>query len=192
MKIKNSKKSLVEIIFFMTLFSLSISVSLSEERTLTIKSGVYYFHPSEESTRDIYGGKAVIGGEVSVKVWKSIDLWLAGSYYNERGHLPFTKEATRLILTSVGGGSKIILKSGRISPYVGLGPVIYSYREKNPIGLAKGTKIGIIGQAGCYLKVTGGLLFDICIDYSYCVVKPQRIKANIGGIKAGIGLGFEF
>ncbi len=192
MKYKRTKKSIIEVVFFIALFSFSVPASLCKERTLSVKLGVSYFQPSEKATKDIYGGKAVIRGEVNLKVWKFIDLWLAGSHYTKRGNLPFTKEATRLILTPVGGGVKIVFKNGIINPYVGIGPVMYFYRERNPIGLAKGTKVGIIGQAGCYLKVIGGLLFDICIDYSYCVVKPQRIKSNIGGIKAGIGLGFEF
>ena len=119
------KKSLAHVVFFITLFSFSVSALLCEERTLTIKLGVHYFQPSEQSTKDIYGGRAVIGGEVNLKVWRFIDLWLAGSYYTKRGNLPFTEEATRLTLIPVGGGPKIIFKSGIINPYVAFGPVIY-------------------------------------------------------------------
>lgn len=186
------KKSLGYVVSFITLFSFSVSALLCEERTLSIKLGVHYFQPSEQSTKDIYGGKAVIGGEVNLKVWRFIDLWLAGSYYTKRGSLPLTEEATRLTLIPVGGGPKIIFKGGRINPYVALGPVIYVYKEKNPIGLAKGTKVGIIGQAGCYFKIIGGFLFDLCIDYSYCTVRPQKIRADIGGFKVGVALGYQF
>lgn len=192
MKIRRTKKSLIKIIFFIALFSFSMPVLLCKEKVFTIKSGIHYFYPSEQSTKDIYGGRAVIWGEIDIKIWRFLDLWLTASYYNRRGNLPFTKQATRLTLIPLGGGAKIILKSGKINPYVALGPVIYFYREKNPIGLVKGNKVGIISQAGCYFKVMGGLLVDISIDYSYCMVRPQRIKADLGGIKAGIGIGFEF
>lgn len=48
------------------------------------------------------------------------------------------------------------------------------------------------GQAGCFFKIVGGLLLDFSLNYSYRTVKPQEIKADIGGIQAGIGLGYQF
>lgn len=187
-----TKKRIIKAVFFVVLFSFSVSASLCEKRTLSLKLGISYFHPSEKATKDIYGGKAVVGGEVNLKVWKIINLWVTGSHYDKRGNLPFTKEATRLTLIPIGAGIKVIIEKGSIYPYMGVGPVMYFYREKNPIGLVEGNKVGIVGQAGCYLKVTGGLFLDFCIDYSYCAVRPQRIQSNIGGIKAGLGVGFEF
>lgn len=164
----------------------------SKKRNNCIKIGANYFNPSEQSFKDIYGGGMVIGGEINIKLWRFMDLWLIGNYYSKKGSLPFTKEGTKMTLIPIGGGLKIRLQRGAINPYIGFGPVIYIYKETNPIGVAQGTKAGIIGQAGCYFNIVGGLLFDVSINYSYCSVKSQKIKANLGGIQAGIGLGYEF
>jgi hypothetical protein len=42
------------------------------------------------------------------------------------------------------------------------------------------------------MKVTGGLIIDLHISYSYCKMKPADYRINIGGFEAGIGIGYEF
>lgn len=195
MEIKFTKKMFIKIIFLAILFSFSISGLLCKEakkRNICIKIGANYFSPSEKSFKDIYGGGMAIGGEINIKLWKFIDFWLVGNYYSKKGSLPFTKEETKMTLIPIGGGLKIRFQKGAINPYIGLGPVIYVYKETNPIGVAKGTNVGFIGQAGCYFNIVGGLLLDVCINYSYCSVNPQKIKSNLGGIHAGIGIGYAF
>jgi hypothetical protein len=210
MNIGHTKKMPVKIMFSAILFFLPlsglvcgegkvepqkdkiISPEPSEEKNICIKIGVGYFFPSEKSFKDIYGEGVAIGGEIDIKLWKFIDLWLIGNYYSKKGHLPFTKEETKMTLIPIGGGPKIRFQSGITNIYIGLGPVFYVYKEKNPIGVAKGTGTGIIGQAGCYFNIIDGLLFDVSVNYSYCSVKPQKLKADLGGIQAGLSLGYEF
>lgn len=157
-----------------------------------VKIGANYFSPSEKSFKDIYGEGVTFGAEINIKLWKFISLWLAGNYYSKKGNLPFTKESTEMTLFPIGGGIKLILQKNVINPYIGIGPVLYIYKENNPIGVADGTGIGIIGEIGCYFRIIGGLLIDTSVNYSYCEVKPQKIKADLGGIQAGIGLGYAF
>lgn len=210
MKIKHAKKRPVKIMFSATLFFLSLSGLVcgearvesqrekimksepSEERNICIKIGVGYFFPAEQSFKDIYGEGMTIGGEVDIKLWKFIDLWLIVNYYSKKGYLPFTKEETKMTLIPIGAGPKIRFQRGIINLYIGLGPVFYVYQEKNPIGIAKGTDAGVIGQVGCSFNIVGGLLFDVSVTYSYCSVKPQKIKADLGGIQAGVSLGYAF
>lgn len=157
-----------------------------------VKIGANYFSPSEKSFKDIYGEGVTFGGEINIKLWKFINLWLVSNYYSKKGSLPFTKESTKMTLFPIGGGIKLILQKNVINPYIGIGPVLYIYKENNPIGVAEGTGIGIMGEIGCYFRIAGGFLVDASVNYSYCEVKPQKIKANLGGIQAGIGLGFQF
>ena len=179
---------------------LSVSESSGEEnkpetpnmRNHHIKIGVGYFSPSEKSFKDIYGEGVTFRGEINIQIRKFIALWLVGNYYSKKGSLPFTKESTRMTLIPIGGGIKLTLKQNVASPYLGLGPVLYIYEEKNPIGTADGRGTGIIGEIGCYFRIIGRLLLDASVTYSYCEVKPHKIKANLGGIQAGIGLGYEF
>lgn len=194
------KKIFIGFMITSILLLLSVSESFCEEnrpetpkiRNNYVKIGANYFSPSEKSFKDMYDEGVTFGGEINIKLWKFINLWLVGNYYSKKGSLPFTKESTEMTLIPIGGGIKLILKKNVINPYLGLGPVLYIYKEKNPIGAADGTGIGVIGEIGCYFRIIGGLLIDTSVNYSYCEVKPQKIKADLGGIQAGIGLGYAF
>ena len=41
-------------------------------------------------------------------------------------------------------------------------------------------------------KVIKGLFFDIFGEYSYCKMTPADFTINIGGMTAGVGVGYEF
>ena len=157
-----------------------------------VKIFANYFVPSEQSFKNIYGEGMTFGTEINIKVWKFLDLWVAGNYYTKGGQLPFTKDNTDMTLIPVGLGLKLRLKRGALNPYIGFGPVLYIYEEKNSLIRTKGTSAGFVGYGGCYFKIIGRFIVDFSVNYSYCTAKPQRIKAQLGGIQTGIGLGFEF
>lgn len=200
MDFKYKKKIFSGLILISILLFFSVSGLLCEEdkqqihkvRNNYIRVGANYFSPSEKSFKDMYGEGITFGGEVNIKLWRFIDLWLVGNYYSKEGELPFTKESTKMTLIPLGVGVKLMIQRDVINPYIGIGPVVYIYEEKNPIGKADGTGIGIIGEIGCYFRIAGGFLVDASVNYSYCEVKPQKIKADLGGIQAGIGLGYSF
>ncbi len=166
-------------------------LSGAEER-FVIKAGAGYFQPSERSFKDIYGGAIAFGGEISVRVYKSVDVWLMGRYYSRKGSLPITRDTTEMRLIPLSFGPRIKFQTGQVSPYAGVGPVFYFYRETNPIGKAEKTGTGVLAQAGCCVKILKGLLVDVCFDYSVCNVKPQNIRADIGGLFLGVNLGYAF
>jgi len=161
-------------------------------RKNSLKIGAIYFMPSEESFKNIYGSGLGFGGELNVGIWKSVLGWVIGNYYTADGSLPVTKEATQLSLLMLGGGPKIMFSKTKFRPYLGVGPVIYVYKEENPIGLAEGTGIGFIGQLGFSIQVVGGLVLDASMNYTYCEVQPQDIKANVGGVQLGLSIGYSF
>ena len=169
--------------------SLSESVDM---RRHSLKISAVYIIPSEQSFKDIYGSGFGFGGELNFGLWKSLDLWLIGNYYTNDGNLPITNESTTLSLMALGGGPKFRLSRSRISPYLGIGPVFYVYKEENPIGLAEGTGLGFIGQFGVSISVAGGLILDASLNYTHCQVQPQDIKANVGGLQLGLSVGYSF
>lgn len=172
------------------IFLIPSSVWCGDKHDFNVR--VNYFFPSQRSFQDIYGQSLAFSGEFNFRLWKSVYLWLIGSYYSKEGSLPSTREATKMTLIPVGGGIKLKFGSGTIRPYIGFGPVVYFYEESNPIGIAKGSQAGFIGQAGLNTKITGRLFLDISANYTYCKVRPQHIEADIGGIQAGLGLGYRF
>ena len=177
------------IIIFVTLIFLS---SLTNAADIIIELKTHYLHPSEEAFRDIYGGGMMYGGEVSIGVWRGLGVWLGGSYYSKTGVLTFTKEETKLEIYPIGGGLKYTLSAGIFDLYAGAGLNYYQYKESNPIGDISKGGLGYIGKIGSYVKITGGFLIDLCLSYSYCKIKPADFEINIGGIEAGIGIGYEF
>lgn len=159
---------------------------------VTVELKVHYFSPSEQAFKDIYGGGLMYGGEVSVGVWRDLDLWFGGSYFSKKGELTFTKEETKLELIPIGVGAKYRILSGNFALYVGLGLNYYQYKETNPIGDVSEGGLGYIGKVGSYVKVSERLLIDLYVNYSYCKVKPADFKINIGGLEAGAGVGYRF
>ncbi len=180
------KKSIITIV---TVVFLS---GLANATDIIIEMKAHYFHPSEKAFRDIYGGGMMVGGEVSIGVWRGLEVWFGGSYFSKTGVLTFTKEETKLEIYPIGGGLKYKLSTGIFDLYAGAGLNYYQYKESNPLGLVSKGGLGYIGKIGSYLKVTGGFLIDFYINYSCCKIKPADFKINIGGIEAGVGIGFCF
>ena len=165
---------------------------LSHAGEIMVELKGHYLHPSEEAFRDIYGGGMMCGGEISIALSRGFEVWLGGSYFSKNGELTFTKEETKLEIYPIGGGLKYRLTTGAFNLYVGAGLNYYQYKESNPLGDVSKGGLGYIGKIGSYVKVTGGLLVDLYVNYSYCKIKPADFEINIGGIEAGVGIGYEF
>jgi hypothetical protein len=180
-------KKLMIIVSFIILLS-----GMAAASDFIVELKAHYLHPSEKAFRDIYGGGLMYGGAISLGVWKGLDVWFGGSYFSKKGELTFTKEETKLEIYPLGGGLKYRLSEGVLSFYVGVGLNYYQYKESNPLGDVSKSGLGYTGRIGNYVKVTGGLLIDLYVNYSYCRIKPADFEINIGGIEAGVGVGYEF
>ncbi|MFC2164893.1 hypothetical protein ACFLT2_07855 [Acidobacteriota bacterium] len=194
---KKEAKEYIKIGLLLVCLTLFVSGVLSAQnkevvRKHSVKVGVIYFMPSEQSFKDIYGSGLGYGGELNFGLSESISVWIIGNSYTSEGSLPVTEEATTLSLVALGGGPKFRFSQTRVSPYLGIGPVVYFYKEENPIGMAEGTGIGLIGQIGCSFQVAGGLILDASLNYTYCQVQPQNVKANVGGLQLGLSIGYTF
>ncbi len=151
-----------------------------------------YFSPTEKAFQDIYGGGMTFGGEVSIGIWKKLKFWLGGNYYSGDGELTYTGEGTSLQILPIGGGLKYELSSGTLRFYGGIGVNYYQYKESNVLGEAKKSGIGYLGKIGVLIQISKGLMIDVYSEYSYCKMTPADFTINIGGITAGIGLGYAF
>ena len=148
-----------------------------------------YFYPREKAFKDIYGGGLVYGGEISVGIWKNLDIWIGGYCFSKNGELSFTGEETSLQIVPLGGGLKYRINTGVLSFYGGGGVNYFNYKESNVIGDVKSGAAGFVIKMGAYLKPVDKFLIDIFVEYSYCRITPADFTIDIGGIKAGIGIG---
>lgn len=178
--------------FFFFLGILLIGTFAYGGRVFKIEAIGYYFQPSDKAFKNIYGSGISYGGEISITIWKWISILAGGNYYYKKGKTSFAKEETEIQIIPLYGGIKLQLPNSNISPYAGFGIGYFTYKETSLIGKVEEGNIGYIGQLGCLIKIAGGLFLDIKGSYSYCKVKPVDIEADLGGLKAGIGLGFEF
>ncbi len=155
--------------------------------TMEVKGS--YFYPTEQAFKDIYGGGLMYGGEISVGIWKNLDVWIGGYYFSQYGELTFTEEATHLQIMPLGGGLKYRITTGVVSFYGGAGVNYFNYQESNVIGDVKSGAAGFITKMGAYLEPVEKFVINIFVEYSYCRMTPADFTVDIGGIKAGIGIG---
>ena len=187
----NQGENIMKKLTIVALLTVCLS-GLANATDVTVELKAHYFSPTEQAFKDIYGGGIMYGGEISVGVWKDLDLWLGGSYLSRKGELTFTKEETKLELIPIGVGAKYRILSGNFSLYAGLGLNYYQYKETNPIGDVSDEGLGFVGKFGSYVAIFGGMLIDFYVEYTYCKMKPADLEINVGGIVAGIGVGYRF
>jgi hypothetical protein len=159
---------------------------------ITFELKVHYFGPSDQAFQDIYGGGLMYGAEINIRAWESLDLWFGGNYFSKTGELTFTDEETELKLFTIGGGVKYRILSRIFALYVGLGLNYYQFKESNPIGEVSDGKLGLVGKIGSDITISGGLAVDLYVKYASCKIQPADFEIDIGGIMAGVGLGYKF
>jgi hypothetical protein len=177
--------------FFLVLFLVLYGCfAFSTNFTVELKGA--YLNPSGKDFREIYGSGMTCGGEIGIGVNKSLDFWAGANYFSKKGQLTFSKEGTELNIIPFGGGIRYKILDGTIRPYVGMGVNYYQFKESNPIGEISKGGLGYLGKIGGLLKVARGPMVDLFLEYSYCKLKPADFEINIGGIQAGIGIGYGF
>ena len=174
---------------FLVMFFLSGTICAGE---ITIGLRGNYFSPSEKAFQDIYGGGMRFEGELTFSIWKNLQLWIGGNYFSQNGELTFTKEETSLQIIPIGGGIKYRYLAGKIGIYGGVGLNYYLYKESNILGEVREGGLGFVGKIGVTVTVIKGLFLDLFGEYSYCKMTPDDFTINIGGMAAGIGLGYKF
>ncbi len=157
--------------------------------SVTVEVKGSFFYPTEQAFKDIYGGGFMYGGEISLGIWKNLDIWIGGYYFSQYGELSFTGEETSLKIVPLGGGLKYRLSTGVLSFYGGAGVNYFNYQESNVIGDEKAGAVGFVTKVGVYLEPVNQFVIDFFVEYSYCRMTPADFTINIGGIKAGIGIG---
>jgi hypothetical protein len=179
------KKWAVILLFLLLLSGSAIAADV------TFKLKGSYFHPYDTAFKDIYGGGVMYGVEASTEISQHLEMWIDGGYFSKKGELSLTKEETKLRIIPVGGGLRYSLSLGSIHAYAGIGINYWIYNETNRIGDVNWGKLGGIINMGSFIKIRGNWIMDFFVSYSYCEMQPADFKINIGGIEAGIRLGYS-
>jgi len=153
----------------------------------------HYFNPTEQRSKDIYGSGWAFGGEFGLGVAESLFVYFSGSYYARTGELTYTREETKLKIIPLTLGAKYHFNLARgLDFYAGAGLTYNIFNEENPIGDVSKNGVGFVVNSGVLAFVSGGLFLDGYVNYSYCKIKPANVDVNIGGLEAGLGIGYKF
>jgi len=166
------------------------SSAYSADVIIETKGDYHYFACSR--CRDTWGSGIKYGLELSIISPHGIGVWVGGSYFSRGAKPAFREIREKLELIPIGGGIKLVQVAGPLNLYSGFGVNYYQYKETNPNEQIKLNSVGYIGKVGIYTKVIEGLMIDVYLNYSRCIVKPHDVEVNVGGYEAGIGLGYIF
>lgn len=181
-----------KLIFGIFAVAVLLTISLSAADFL-YEFKAHYFNPTEQRSKDIYGSGWAFGGEFAFGAWESLYVYLSGSYYSRTGELTYTREETKLKIIPLAVGAKYHFNiAGGLNLYAGAGITYNIFKEENPIGEASKNGIGFVINSGLIAYVIEGLFLDGYVNYSYCKVKPENVEVNIGGLEAGLGIGYKF
>ena len=117
-------------------------------------------------------------------------------YSYKRGRSP-DHHTAHLQLIPVSAGLKYIFFSHKIRPYLGIGPcyTFMHYKNYSPLTRRKiyKNRWGFVAKSGIYIDLPRYWGLDIFVDYYYQHVSFLKAKkADVSGIRTGIGLGYRF
>jgi outer membrane protein W len=116
-------------------------------------------------------------------------------FLSKNGLLPVSEEVTKVRIIPVYLGLRNHFGKSSIRPYIGAAAAYFMLKEENPLGKVSKGGIGLLGQAGLLVKISGPISLDFFGNYRACTLKTDGadpLEAKIGGISAGLGLVFRF
>lgn len=184
-----------------SLFSLILSffhnpLSALIQNSVEVRAAAF-FH-SSDGFRDIYGD---VSGcyeiEASTNLTAQFDVWANLDWFSKHGKSKGLEDSTRVNITNISAGVKypILTWNHHIIPYIGIGASLGQINLKNESngGNEKETKtaFGGVVKTGVYCFFDDCIFLDLFVDYLYQRIHTHTL-VDIGGFKAGIGIGIAY
>ena len=181
--------------FFFFIFTLvPLQPALSGPLRIGVAAG--YYVPSDSAYKDLYGqGNLMFGGSFGFELIRKLEVRVDAGYFQDSGKMNLTKEDLKLSLLTGGLGVRFRFVDAKLlRPYVGGGLIIYAYKEDLPPRLEDVSKsaMGFQAEAGTYVSLTRRVLLDVNFRYVFMNVKPADEAVKLGGIRAGLGIVYQF
>ena len=161
--------------------------------TVTLKTG--FFFPGGSVFREAYSSGPFFGAEVAVPVGGPFRVWGGAELFGKTGRLPVSEERTKATIVPLFAGVRAEFGKRGLRPYVGAAAAYFLLHETNPLGAASDGGFGLISQAGLQAGIARGIRLDAFAGYRACTIRSggdEALEADIGGLSAGLGLGFVF
>ena len=153
-----------------------------------------YYSLTDPIFKDIYGsGGMMFGGSLSY-VLKKFELRAEYNYFHKTGKMTLTQEDVTLTLTPIILGMRFRILGQKVSPYIGAGVGTLPYKEKLPERLEHVSEraTSLHFEGGGYVNLKHKLFMDLNIRYAWAPTQPFSEKIQLGGVRAGIGIGYSF
>jgi len=166
--------------------------STETRRRVTVEIRGHFLMPSDDAFDQIYGGAAAYGLEVAYRVASRLDVWAGGSRIAEKGLLTFSREETEVSVVPLSVGVRYHLRERTVSPHAALGAGYFLFEESNVLGDVSDSGLGLLVNAGAFVRLHRRVFLDLRVGYSYCKLKPAELEINVGGVELGGGLALRF
>jgi hypothetical protein len=164
---------------------------------LSIQFRVGHFRPSSHLFRNIYhNGGIEYEGELNYEYMPGNTLWLNINSFERKGVTQDDQE-THIQLRPLSGGIKQLIPfANRVNLYLGAGSCCtFAHVKGKSLFLDERDhkhSWGFVGKSGIMVLVSQSFFVDFFADYYYTEITFDEQKRNLGGLRAGIGVGLLF
>ena len=178
--------------------SIQLLEQIQEEKAAEKKKFVRFealgsiFFPSTGRLMEVYDKGLMEGAELNIGIWNAIEMWISIRNFYKISPLNEAGEDQRFNLVPLEAGLKFRFTRGIYNPYFGMGAGINFFKEILPTGEVTGSRFGLVGQVGLFIKFAKTLVFDLYMHYRFARTDETKGEININGVSLGAGFGFEF
>ena len=194
MTTKNSFKSMFVLVCLIASLSIACPAEEISNKRFMVTAGVNFFNSSSPDYRSIYG-QAVLMPELKVtaKVYRNFTVWGGFAMISKDGIIEEIEEDARISQTMLGFGLGYAHKLGEKLRLRGeLGLTSISFTEEALDETQKGSGLGWKIGANLDYCINKMLFATLTAAYTAASDETEIGKIKLGGLQAGIGLGFAF
>lgn len=178
----------------------SFSIFAKNDPLLLLQLRAGYFYPASPIMRNIYHhGGAELEAEAGLYLYRNVNAWVNFNYFHRHGRSFGLCNSTTVNMYPLSFGLKYdIHLTDRVALYLGAGAScsFIGIRDNSPFGFHRSrnsnTRWGAVGKSGFLFHLTDHLFMDVFADGYYTRAKLVGTMHNIGGLRAGVGLGVSF
>ena len=176
--------------------------SVSWPGPVRVGAQLNYYQLADPIFKDVYGkGNLQYGISFGYSfeqdlhpIAKRSEFYLEADYFADQGNMTVTKEKVSFSIMSLLIGVRLrIINAGSFKPYLGIGGGAYFFKEDVPARLEDVSESAreIHVESGMYIAVTKRISLDLNFRYAFANAEPFKELIKLGGMRAGLGIGFR-
>ena len=155
-----------------------------------------YYSVSDPIYKDTYGsGNLMFGAYLNYELFRFLEVMAEANLCQDKGEMTLTKEEIKFTITPLVFAVRGKLPNMKIAaPFLGVGLEYFLYKEDLPDRFedVSESTVGFHVEGGIYVKVLKSLFLDLNLRYIKADAKPFDETIKLGGLRAGLGIGFQF